>query len=238
MDCGDSGSRRVWETIRVTSSHHRIPLSTILNRVEPFKYFSYGKAKWAEDSGRPKLEVESCVHKNGRAICSGCGPLRPSYHRLPEQRFEVVPMWGIWVYFVYALRRGDCSICRVTAEQVPRARGKCHLTTSCRRFLAWWAKRLSRAEVAYVFHTNWMRSVFESVKRAACWGILDRDPMGSRPSEWMISSGSELITALTFRPLPRLEGSSEAMRTGATAYPISERNSRRCCTTAASSRIT
>ena len=149
-------------------------LNTILNRVEPFKSFVYGKAKWVEGTRRPTLEVEIHARKNGRAICSGCGRRRPGYDRLPERRWEFVPLWGIAVHFVYARRRVDCPECGVTVERVPWARGKCHLTTSYRWFLARWAKRLSWQEVALIFHTNW-RNVFESVKQAVFWGFFHRD---------------------------------------------------------------
>lgn len=152
-------------------------LKTILNRIEPFKSFVYGKAQWVEDSDRPMLEVQLHARKNGRAICSGCGRPGPGYDRLPERRFEFVPLWGIAVCFVYALRRVDCRSCGVTVERVPWARGKCHLTTSYRWFLARWAKRLPWDEVARIFHTNW-RNVFESVKHAVFWGLLHQDLSG------------------------------------------------------------
>ena len=149
-------------------------LKTILNRVEPFKSFVYGKVRWVENSGRPTLEVELHARKNGRAICSGCGRPRPGYDRLPERRFEFVPLWGITMYFVYAMRRVKCPRCGVVVERVPWVRGKSHLTTTYRWFLARWAKRLSWQEVATIFHTHW-RNVFESVKFAVCWGIFHRD---------------------------------------------------------------
>lgn len=149
-------------------------LKTILNRVEPFKSFVYGKVHWVEGARRPALEVAMHARKNGRAICSGCGRPRPGYDRLPERRFEFIPLWGIAVYFVYSLRRVACPACGVTAERVPWARGKCHLTISYRWFLARWAKRLPWDEVAGIFHTSW-RSVFESVKHAVFWGFLHRD---------------------------------------------------------------
>ena len=66
-------------------------LKTILNRVESFKSFVYGKIRWVEGTGRPTLEVEVLARKNGRPICSGCGRPRPGYDRLPERRFEFVP---------------------------------------------------------------------------------------------------------------------------------------------------
>jgi len=149
-------------------------LKTILNRVEPFKSFVYGKAKWVEGTEQLTMEVEVHARKNGRPICSGCGRPGPGYDRLPGRRFEFVPLWGIAVYFVYAMRRVNCRTCGVTVERVPWAEGKCHLTTSYRWFLAGWAKYLSWQEVADRFRTNW-RDVFESVKHAVSWGLEHRD---------------------------------------------------------------
>jgi transposase len=149
-------------------------LKTILNRVEPFKSFVYGKARWVEGTERPTIEVEVHARKNGRAICAGCGRPAAGYDRLPERRFEFVPLWQIAVCFVYAMRRVDCPDCGVTVERVPWAAGKSPLTTSYRWFLARWAKRLSWQEVADIFGTTW-RSVFESVKHAVLWGVGNQD---------------------------------------------------------------
>jgi transposase len=146
-------------------------LKTILNRVEPFQSFVYGKARWVAGEEQPALEVQLLARRNGRAICSGCGRRGPGYDRLPERRFEFVPLWGMAVYFVYALRRVDCPTCGVTVERVPWAVGKCHLTTSYRWFLARWAKYLSWEEVATIFDTPW-RNVYESVKHAVIWGVF------------------------------------------------------------------
>jgi transposase len=155
-------------------------LKTILNRVEPFKSFVYGKATWVEGPGRPTIEVEVHARKNGRAICSGCGCRRAGYDRLPTRRFEFVPLWGIAVFFLYAMRRVNCPTCGVTAERVPWAVGKSRLTTSYRWFLARWAKRLSWEEVASIFQTTW-RNVYESVKEAVFWGVGHQDlgPIGA-----------------------------------------------------------
>ena len=149
-------------------------LKTILNRVEPFKSFVYGKARWVEGETRPTLEVELHARKNGRAICSGCGRPGPGYDRLSMRRFQFVPLWGIAVCFVYARRRVDCPTCGVTVERVPWARGKSRLTTSFRWFLARWAKRVSWDEVASIFHTTW-KNVFQSVKHAVFWGIVHQE---------------------------------------------------------------
>ena len=152
-------------------------LKTILNRVEPFKSFVYGKVKWVDDAKRPMIEVQIKTRRNGRPICSGCGEVRPGYDRLPERRFKFVPLWGIAVYFVYAMRRVECPTCGVKVEQVPWCDGKNHLTTAYRWFLAGWAKRLSWKGVASAFHTTW-QDVFRSVKHAVFWGLAHRSLEG------------------------------------------------------------
>src|SRR3989304_2459704 len=120
------------------------------------------------------MEVEVQARKKGRPICSGCGQPGPGYDRLPLRRFEFVPLWGIAVYFVYAMRRVNCPTCGVTVERGPGAGGKGHLTTSFRWFLARWAKHLAWEEVAGLFRTTW-RNVFESVKHAVSWGLEHRN---------------------------------------------------------------
>ena len=148
-------------------------LKTILNRVEYFKSFVYRKAKWVDDAERPTIEVQIEARKNGRPICSGCGQVRPGYDRLPPRRFEFVPLWGIGVFFVYAMRRVDCPQCGVKVEKAPWCDGKNQLTTTYRWFLARWAKRLSWQEVACAFRTSW-ENVFRSVKHAVSWGLIHR----------------------------------------------------------------
>lgn len=148
-------------------------LTTILNRVEYFKSFVYGKTRWVENAAQPAIEVQVRARKNGRPICSGCGRSAPGYDRLPERRFEFVPFWGITVYFVYAMRRVECPKCGVKVEKVPWCDGKNQLTTTYRWFLASWAKRLSWKEVASAFGTSW-QNVFRSVKHAVLWGLGHR----------------------------------------------------------------
>jgi len=149
-------------------------LKTILNRVEPYKSFVYGKARFVEEAARPTIEVEIHPRRNGRPICSGCGKPGPGYDRLSARRFEFVPLWGIAVLFVYAMRRVQCPRCGVKVERVPWCDGKHQLTTSYRWFLAGWAKRLSWQEVADVFSTTW-ENVFRSVKHAVWWGLAHRE---------------------------------------------------------------
>lgn len=152
-------------------------LKTILNRIERYKSFVYEKVRMLEENGELAIEVEVEARTNGRPICSGCGNPAPGYDRLAKRRFEYVPLWGIAVYFVYAMRRVECSRCGVKVERVPWAEGKSPLTTSYKWFLARWAKRLSCQEVARVFQTTW-EHVFRSVKYAVSWGLAHRDMEG------------------------------------------------------------
>lgn len=152
-------------------------LQTILNRVARHPSFVYEAPRWAADALRPTLEIPIRARANGRPVCSGCGRRRPGYDRLPERRFDFVPLWQIGVVFVYALRRVQCLRCGVVAEQVPWSNGKGRLTTTYQWFLAGWARRLSWQEVAAVFHTNW-EHVRDSVRHAVQWGLVHRDLSG------------------------------------------------------------
>jgi transposase len=152
-------------------------LKTILNRIEHYKSFVYGKVRMLEEEGELAIEVEVEARTNGRPICSGCGRPAAGYDRLATRRFEYVPLWGIAVFFLYARRRVDCPQCGVKVERVPWAEGKSPLTTSYRWFLARWAKRISLSEVARVFGTSW-DNVFRSVKYAVSWGLAHRNLEG------------------------------------------------------------
>jgi transposase len=149
-------------------------LKTILNRVEHYKSFVYGKVRMTKHAGSLQLEVQLRPRANGRPICSGCHRVRPGYDRLPPRRFEFVPLWAIPVFFVYAMRRVDCPKCGVTVEEVPWGDGNCTLTKSYRWFLAGWARRLSWKETAEAFHTSWDK-VFRAVKYAVMWGLVHRE---------------------------------------------------------------
>jgi len=152
-------------------------IKTILNRVQNFKSFVYSSIRWVEGASEPTIEAVLVPRANGRAVCSGCGRRRPGYDRLPERRFEFIPMWGIKVFFVYAPRRVSCTGCGIRVEHMPWVSGKHQLTQAYAWFLAGWAKRLSWKEVAQAFRTTWDQ-VFGSVKMAVTWGLKHRDLSG------------------------------------------------------------
>lgn len=152
-------------------------LQTILNRVERHKSFVYKHVRFDEHAADLRLQVEIEPRANGRPICSGCGELRPGYDRLPARTFDFVPLWGIRVLFIYAMRRVSCPDCGVVAEEVPWGEGNGRQTTTYRWFLARWARRLSWQEVASIFGTSW-DTVYRAVQYAVLWGLANRDERG------------------------------------------------------------
>ncbi len=151
-------------------------VKTILNRIQRHRSFVYGPARLVQGT-RLALEVEVRPRANARAKCSGCGQSAPGYDTLPARRFEFVPLWGIAVFLLYAMRRVSCTTCGVKVEAVPWATGKHQITDTYAWFLARWARRLSWKEVAEVFQTSWEK-VFRSVEMAVEWGRANQDLSG------------------------------------------------------------
>lgn len=151
-------------------------LKTILNRIEKHSSFVYQDIRFGE--GDPDhLEVAVRARRGARAICSGCSRRGATYDTLAQRRFQFVPVWGIPVFLVYAMRRVDCRRCGVRVESVPWAHGKRATTISFEWFLAVWARRLSWSEVGRIFGTTW-ETVFRAVERAVDWGRQHADYSG------------------------------------------------------------
>ncbi len=148
-------------------------LKTILNRVQRLHGFVYARARMLEEMGRLIIEAEIRPRAKGGPICSGCNQAGPGYDTLATRRFAFVPLWGIPVFFLYAMRRVDCLSCGVRVERVPWVEGKNHLTRTYAWFLASWAKRMSWSDVAAAFRTTW-ENVFRSVEMAVQWGLQHR----------------------------------------------------------------
>jgi transposase len=149
-------------------------LKTILNRIERFKSFVYEDAVFEEqDGGEPLILIPIRPRSNSKPICSVCGQSCSTYDHLNERRFEYVPLWGYVVFFVYCMRRVNCSQCGIKVERVPWSDGKNQLTISYRWYLTTWAKRLSWTEVATIFQTSW-DSVCRAVEHAVEWGLKHR----------------------------------------------------------------
>jgi transposase len=149
-------------------------LQSILNRVQKFKSFVYTNVRWSDSSPSPALIVHIESRANSQSLCSGCARHAPRYDRRQPRLYEFVPLWGIVVFFEYALWRVHCRRCGVRVEAVPWAEGKRTLTTTYMHFLAAWARRLSWKEVAETFQTTWGK-VFRSVEWMVQWGLAHRD---------------------------------------------------------------
>jgi transposase len=150
-------------------------VKSVLNRVEKHKGFVYGKAKWGDDGNALVIPVEP--RKGSQPRCSICGLKGATYDRLPERRFQFVPLWGMAVFLLYAMRRVECPVHGVKVEAVPWAVGKKRLTRSFCLFLAHWARRLSWKETAEVFGTSWRR-VYEAVRWVVEFGLEHRNLTG------------------------------------------------------------
>ena len=157
-------------------------LKTLLNRVHPVKGFIYARDELVEDGKAPngvRIEATLRPRKGSRGICSGCGKIGPTYDHLPERRFGFVPLWGMAVMLVYALRRIDCPRCGVKVEQVPWCApgSKSPMTTALMVFLSRWAKLLSWRQVAECFAVSW-ESVYRSVEQVVQYGLCRRSLSG------------------------------------------------------------
>jgi hypothetical protein len=129
-------------------------LTTILNRCHHFRGFVYEHVRFSTDER--SIEVVLRPRKGSAAVCSRCYLPASGYDQLAERRFEFIPLWGFFVFLLYAMRRVDCRHCGVVAvEEVPWGDGKRTLTKAYMLFVASWARRLSWKETAECFRTSW-----------------------------------------------------------------------------------
>src|SRR5690349_19911337 len=147
-------------------------LITILNRCHRCLGFVYAHVRFTPD--HKSIEVSSRPRKRPAALCSRCHQPAPGYDQLPESRFEFIPLWGFFVFLLYAMRRVDCRRCQaVVVEEVPWVDGKRSLTKAYMLFLARWARRLSWKQTAESFRTSWDK-VFDAVEHVVTWGLEHR----------------------------------------------------------------
>lgn len=164
-------SQEPWSDLLDFSSKKKMRIKTVLNHILKHTSFVYKEVRFDD---KKTLTVRIEARSNSKAICSGCERKRPGYDRLPERRFEFVPLWGLAFFFLYSMRRVDCPDCGIRVERVPWSHGKSELTTRYAWFLAKWAKQLSWKETAEAFHTTWDK-VFTAVQMAVEWGLAHRN---------------------------------------------------------------
>lgn len=148
-------------------------LRILANKVYKHKGFVYQSEQWSEDGTAVELLVRP--RKGSKAICSRCGRPGPTYDTLKPRSFAMVPIWGLAVMLVYAMRRVECKHCQaVCVERVPwTISQKSRLTTALAHHLAGWARLLSWKEVAQRSRVSW-ESVAQSVEWLVQWGLAHR----------------------------------------------------------------
>jgi len=158
---------------------HTMRLQSILHRLQPQPGFVYDQITWSGTRKRPRVHVHVRARKGARAVCSGCWKKRRGYDTLDERSFTFVPLWGMAVFFIYAMRRVDCPSCGVKVEMVPWSAGKSQMTHAFVWFISSWARVLSWTETARRFQSSW-DTVFRCVKHAVEWGLKHRNLDGIR----------------------------------------------------------
>src|SRR5229473_7928944 len=172
MPEGVSGVARFILEVLAVVAFRAMELITILNRCHRFRGFVYQHASFSPD--KKSIEVSVRPRTGSAAICSRCHQMAPGYDQLAERRFEFIPLWGFFVFLLYAMRRVDCRRCgAVVVEEVPWGDGKRTLTKAYMLFLARWARRLSWKETAQAFRTSWEK-VFDAVEHVVTWGLEHR----------------------------------------------------------------
>lgn len=149
-------------------------LKTLLNKIEKYSSFVYKKVRFDVINTQESLIIEIESRMGSRGRCPECRRRCPTYDTARSARlFSYVPIWGFPAYFSYKPRRISCARHDILTEYLPWVNGKEQMTNSYKIFLGCWAKRLSWAEVAQVFHTSW-DTVFKSVKWLVNQGLINR----------------------------------------------------------------
>jgi len=149
-------------------------LKTLLNKIEKYSSFVYKKDHFDIINLQEILIIEINSRVGSRGRCPECNRRCPTYDTSRKPRlFSYVPIWGFPVYFSYKPRRISCYEHDILTEYIPWSDGKEQMTNTYKIFLGSWAKRLSWAEVAQVFHMSW-DTVFKSVKWLVDQGLINR----------------------------------------------------------------
>ena len=149
-------------------------LKTLLNKIEKYSSFVYKKDHFDIINFQEILIIEINSRVGSRGRCPECNRRCPTYDTSRKPRlFSYVPIWGFPVYFSYKPRRISCYEHDILTEYIPWSDGKEQMTNTYKIFLGSWAKRLSWAEVAQVFHASW-DTVFKSVKWLVDQGLINR----------------------------------------------------------------
>lgn len=148
-------------------------LKTLLNHCYKISSFVFTKVTFSTETNNEEIIIDLEPRKNGKKRCSKCHKQCSGYDHLKARLFRFIPIWGIPVYFRYALRRVNCPAHGIIVEYIPWADGKSHLTHIFKMYLSHWAKHLSWQTVAEIFQVQWYH-VYESVEHVVKYGLKHR----------------------------------------------------------------
>ncbi len=97
-------------------------ITRLLNECYHFPGFVYENTRLTENKKAVEVDVRERIRS--KPICSVCHEPGPCYDHLSCRRFEFIPIWGFAVFFLYCMRRVNCSTCGVKVEEVPWGTGK------------------------------------------------------------------------------------------------------------------
>lgn len=138
-------------------------IKTMLNVKEKFKGFVFKSSKLILNNGERRIEVAVRPRKGSQGRCSQCGIEGSTYDHQSQREYLYVPLWGIAVFLLYAMRRIDCKICNsIKVESVPWSNGKSPITVSMMWYLSELAKLMSWSTVGKVTKTTW-HQIYTSV---------------------------------------------------------------------------
>ena len=80
---------------RTLGDEQRVPVKTILNRIQKHRGFVCGTVQLEEQIAGRALTVDLGPHRRNRPRCGGCGQSGPVYDRQVPRPFEFVPLWGL-----------------------------------------------------------------------------------------------------------------------------------------------
>ncbi len=146
---------------------------TVLNHALPIKGFVYDEESINRNADTISISIRP--RKGSKGLCSKCLHPGPTYDHLPQRAFKMVPIWGMAVLLLYAMRRIDCKHCgSITVESVPWSiGGKSRLTKAFAHHMASLARQLSWREVGRRCGVCW-DSVAESIRWIVAYGLENR----------------------------------------------------------------
>src|SRR4051794_14453115 len=127
--------RQLGYSLTINSVAMQLTVKKLLNAKEKHPGFVCEEIRLT-DGENARIEIKLVPRKGCKGLCSCCSEPCPGYDRLPPREFIHVPIWGMPVIYLYAMRRVDCPKSGVTVEAVPWSSGKSPITKSYAWYLS------------------------------------------------------------------------------------------------------